>query len=112
MAAENFTMPDNTKGFVTLTKRPRPDHPSERQTMSIREDLIGGVGVEDFNYTPADKAPVAVLPNAKILKGEATAVYCTVGTFFVKETPDEVLRLICDARKGVTKTSGWAPEQQ
>lgn len=98
------------KGFVTMTKRPRPDHPTEKQPLCVREDMIALVVVDEFNYTPDDKAAVRLLPNAKVLRGEATFVYTvTGGAFCVMETPDEVIRLIGDARKGVTKETGYTP---
>lgn len=100
------------KGFVTLTKAPRPDHPNEHQPLLLRVDLIGMIVVDSFNYTPDDKAKVALLPNAKVLSGEGTFIHTvTGGSFMVLETPDTILDLIANARSGETKRTGYTPEQ-
>lgn len=96
------------KGFVTLTKMPRPDHPSERQPICLRVDLIGMIVVDNYDYKPDDKAPVALLPNAKILHGEGTFVHTMTGaSFMVQESPDQILDLIEQAKKGDTKKTGY-----
>lgn len=86
---------------VKLTALPRPDHPSEREPILLRVDLIAHVAMGDFNYTPAENAPVALLPNNKALKGRAPAVFMVYGaSFFVTETVKEVWEKIAAAQDG------------
>lgn len=98
-------MSDTKHVFVRFKARPRPDHPTEDRPIVLRADTIMCITREPFNYTPDDKAPVAVLPNAKILKGEATVVTTVMGAqFWVDGTIEEVLQKIKDAYSGTPYT--------
>lgn len=101
---------ETKKGYVLLTQRPRPDHPNEKRPLLLREDLIGIVVVGDYKYEPDNKAPVQLLPNARVLSGEATFVSTLTGVqFVVHESMQEVHRRIEAARNGAAP--GFTEEQ-
>lgn len=86
---------------IAVTRRPRPDHPTEKYRVAIRVDLIAHVCEGPFAYTPDDKAAIGVPKNSPLLRGDATFIATVYGVeFVVQESLVEVLAKIEAANRG------------